>query len=272
MGGIFGFFDYNKPGKGVEKNAPPKKRLALFFEIYVRKFWKLIQLNFLFLVFCLPIVTIIPAWTAMMKITTNYALERPVFLYADFFAAFRENFKKSLIAGVLFLGVLLIQSISGQMYWQAIATSPFFYLPMMIVFSLALVVLFSFAYLSVMIPLLDMNLKPMIQNALRLTVLGVKGNLILTGATLFLVGLVVGFFPFSFFFVLVLFFSTMAFVVSFLCYPEIEKRIISPYYESTEEERPDALYHQATQQPDAELSQEDGSPSQQVMDKDQEEG
>lgn len=245
MGGIFGFFDYNKPGKGVEKNAPQKPRWMLFFELYGRKFWKLIQLNLLFLLFCLPVLTIVPAWTAMIKITTNYALERPVFLYTDFLAAFRENFRKSFVTGVLFGGVVMVQLISVQVYWKAIATSPFFYLPMLIVLSLIFVMLFSFAYLSVMIPLLDMKLKPMIQNALRLTILGVKGNLMLGAVTLLLAGVIISFFPFTLFFVLLLYGSTMAFVTSFLCYPEIEKRIITPYYETTQQERPDALYHRS---------------------------
>ena len=34
--------NYNKPGAGVRKNAPQKKEFVLFFEIYFRKFWKLV--------------------------------------------------------------------------------------------------------------------------------------------------------------------------------------------------------------------------------------
>ena len=35
--------NYTKEGPGVEKNAPQKKRFFVFFEIYFRKFWKMLQ-------------------------------------------------------------------------------------------------------------------------------------------------------------------------------------------------------------------------------------
>ena len=42
-----------KEGKGVEKNEK-KSPFRLFFEIYQRKFWKLCQVGFLYLVACIP--------------------------------------------------------------------------------------------------------------------------------------------------------------------------------------------------------------------------
>lgn len=56
MGGFFGLFDYSKPGPGVSKDAPPKPRIVVFFEIFSRKFWHLIKLNMLFFVFNIPAV------------------------------------------------------------------------------------------------------------------------------------------------------------------------------------------------------------------------
>lgn len=54
MAGLFGFFDYNRPGPGVPKDAPPKAPIVVFFEILQRKFWNLIKVNLLFLVFNIP--------------------------------------------------------------------------------------------------------------------------------------------------------------------------------------------------------------------------
>lgn len=54
MAGIFGFFDYNKPGPGVPKDAPPKSPFIVFFEILQRKFWNLVRVNLMFLVFNIP--------------------------------------------------------------------------------------------------------------------------------------------------------------------------------------------------------------------------
>lgn len=54
MAGFFGFFDYNKPGPGVPKDAPPKAPILLFFELLQRKFWNLIKVNLLFNIFNIP--------------------------------------------------------------------------------------------------------------------------------------------------------------------------------------------------------------------------
>lgn len=54
MAGFFGLFDYNKPGPGVPKDAPPKSPFIVFFEILQRKFWNLVKINMMFLIFNLP--------------------------------------------------------------------------------------------------------------------------------------------------------------------------------------------------------------------------
>jgi len=56
MAGIFGFFDYSKPGPGVPKDAPPKSPFIVFFEILQRKFWNFVKINLMFMVFNLPAI------------------------------------------------------------------------------------------------------------------------------------------------------------------------------------------------------------------------
>lgn len=45
-----------KPGKGIEKDAPEKRRFFLFFELFFGKFFKLVTLNFLYFVTLLPLI------------------------------------------------------------------------------------------------------------------------------------------------------------------------------------------------------------------------
>ena len=45
--GLFG--NYDKPGPGVSKDEPPKAAPIRFFEIFARKFSKLVQLNLIFI-------------------------------------------------------------------------------------------------------------------------------------------------------------------------------------------------------------------------------
>ena len=55
-----GFFSnmYTKEGPGVRKDQPPKKGIPRFFEILMRDYGHLLKVNFLFLLCCLPMVSI----------------------------------------------------------------------------------------------------------------------------------------------------------------------------------------------------------------------
>lgn len=52
---------YYKPGKGVEKDAPEKNAFFKFFELYGRKFWRFIEVNFIYLIVLLPMLMTIYA-------------------------------------------------------------------------------------------------------------------------------------------------------------------------------------------------------------------
>lgn len=59
--GLFGGF--SKPGPGIDKDAPKKKGLFLYVEIFLRKFWKLVQLNMLYFLFSLPLLILVYFFT-----------------------------------------------------------------------------------------------------------------------------------------------------------------------------------------------------------------
>ncbi|MDD6214717.1 MAG: hypothetical protein PUB42_06015 [Firmicutes bacterium] len=52
------FFNYNKPGPGIDKNAPKKKGIFLYFELLWRKLGKLIQVNMLYFLVSIPVMFI----------------------------------------------------------------------------------------------------------------------------------------------------------------------------------------------------------------------
>ena len=56
----FTLFNYDKPGKGISKNAPKKVGVSLYFNIFIRRFWKLLTLNLLYIISSLPAILI--AW------------------------------------------------------------------------------------------------------------------------------------------------------------------------------------------------------------------
>lgn len=59
MAGFFGIGDYTKEGKGVDKNAPKKRGFFAFFELFFRKFWRLIKLNLIYILACVPTALIV---------------------------------------------------------------------------------------------------------------------------------------------------------------------------------------------------------------------
>lgn len=97
MAGFFGFFDYTKPGPGVPKNAPPKARFFVFFEVLSRKFWKLIRLNIMFFLFN------IPAIIGMFWASHFYMQQQHMDLLTDF-----QLVELRLILGAVFICIPVI--------------------------------------------------------------------------------------------------------------------------------------------------------------------
>ena len=54
----FTLFKYDKPGKGVSRDAPRKKGAALYFSVLLKRFWKFITLNLLYIVISLPAILV----------------------------------------------------------------------------------------------------------------------------------------------------------------------------------------------------------------------
>ncbi len=55
--GLFGN-NYSKPGPGISKDAPEKKGIFRYFEMFFRKFWKLLEVNMLHFAVSIPFMAI----------------------------------------------------------------------------------------------------------------------------------------------------------------------------------------------------------------------
>jgi uncharacterized membrane protein YesL len=67
-------------------------------------------LNLLWMVMCLPILTIFPATTAMFGVVREWKNRSDIHIFPAFFRLFKENFKQSILVGSLWLifSVLLV--------------------------------------------------------------------------------------------------------------------------------------------------------------------
>lgn len=260
--GFLGFGNYAKPGKGVRKDAPKKKRFFQFFEIVGRKFFNLIKLNLLFLLYCLPAfvtpffvnrmdqsvlwvlpciplcITIGPAMAAMTKICRYYTEEKPVFLWSDFFEAFKSNFKQAWPVGIINILLIILMSYSFIFYFGKSTENWAYLIPLGLVLMVGLIAIFANYYIYLMLVSVNLKLTQMIKNSVLLAFVGMKTNFI----TLFFSALIVIpsllFFPFTLPLFLLLEFSFLTLMTVFNSWQYIYLYMVRPYYIQTGEKDP----------------------------------
>ena len=75
----------------------------------------LVVLNLLYLVFCIPIVTIGPATAALHYVTLKYAANEEDRVWAPFIHSFRQNLKQGILVGLIATAVGVF--LAFDLYW-----------------------------------------------------------------------------------------------------------------------------------------------------------
>ncbi len=243
-------FDYEKAGTGVEKNAPKKKAFFEFFELYFRYCWRLVKLNVLTFIFCLPVVTIGPALAGMTKVLRNYTLDKSAFMFHEFWKGFSENWKQSLPVGLLdtlfavsAAAALYVYPRMGAAAEQQGQSGTIYTVLCVISVSFALTLFMMNFYIMPMIVATDLSLKNIIKNSFYLTCIALKKNVI----TLLIVGVTVVVLVLMgmigiFMLVPIWAISFIGFVIMYNSYPQIQKYVINPYYEERGMDNPEYDY------------------------------
>ncbi len=270
-------FDYQSAGVGISKNAPRKKGIKLFGDIFFRKFWKLIEVNMLYSLFFVPLIlgfasiiylydvnltfslaaavvcllafmiTIGPATAGVMKIMRCYIIEKHTFIIRDFFRTFRRSFKKAAIIGFIDCVVAMSVFASLKVYPMMAVTynAKILYVPMTITLSLAIVVMMMNYFIFLMIAATNLSLKNLVKNSFALAFISLKGNLIIVLTTIVtaFVMLLTFIYLNPVFWILLPFFPAafIMFVTAFNSYPVIQKYVINPYYTSIGEINPELM-------------------------------
>ncbi len=243
-------FDYEKAGKGIEKNAPKKKAFFEFFELYFRYGWRLIKLNVLTFIFCMPIVTIGPALAGMTKVLRNYTLDKSAFIFHEFWKGFSNNWKQSLPIGLLdtlfaisAAAALYVYPRMGDAAEQQGGSGTIYTVLCVISVSFALTLFMMNFYIMPMIVATELSLKNIVKNSFFLTCVALKKNIItllavgLTVAVLILSGMI------GIFMLVPLWAITfIGFIIMFNSYPQIQKYVIDPYYEERGMDNPEYDY------------------------------
>jgi uncharacterized membrane protein YesL len=261
---LFGFFDYNKAGSGVAKDAPVKRPFFKFWELFARKFWKFFYINLIYMLFCSPFLiaatlvlltfepyfmfiaipglfTFGPATVAMTQVMRKFTIEQPIFIFDEFWRAFKSNYKQAVGLGIV--NIILIIAFAYLFIYYNILTAyepTFFNLALMaMTIAAGAFVLMMHFYIYPQIACLTLNLRQIIKNSLLLVVLGIKGSIVTLVFTI-IIWLPFIFYPFiSIFLLPIIPFAWLNFLMVFNAYPVIQKYIITPFYEERGEKNPE---------------------------------
>ncbi len=265
------FSKYEDPGKGVSKNPDKKLPFFRFFELYFQHFTKLILLNFIYIICFLPMfagiivmqlfisedssfyylafylivalsgIIIGPATCGVAKLCRNMSIEKPTFMWHDFWNTFKTNFKQGAIMGVIDMLFISAVSVSFPMYYNMATSSNIFYIPFAVCLICSVIFLMMHFYIYFLIVTTDLGLWKILKNSFLLTAIDIKSSIVNLVVTAIVLILVVIFFPFTAILVIILP-TFMAFLYAFNCYPVIRKYVIQPYYDERGERNPEFDY------------------------------
>lgn len=208
----------------------PQEGSRRFFYLLWTYIWKLVWLNVVFLIFCVPVITIPAAISAMDRALIVLVRDGNVLLWEEFRDEFRRDFRASLPLGLIF-GALLFLSY----YLLSLALGNLTNMLGPVAFALGLLVLFfslgrgSYAFL--LRAMFDLTTGEILKNANAMA--AVRGGRGLAAVLLNLCGLflVYAFFPYSLVAVALIGVSLHHFLLCYLLNAPIQERIIGPWEE-----------------------------------------
>ncbi|WP_310605040.1 YesL family protein [Anaerosporobacter sp.] len=188
-----------------------------------------ILLNFLWLICCLPIVTIGASTTALHYVTMQTAREEHGYIARNFFRSFKENFKQSTIIWVIMflVGAILTFNVS---FWFTMKSTTGNILGTLVSVALLLYA-FTLFYVFPLLSRFNNTVKQTIKNAFFISLQNLKQTIIIT-ITNVLIVVIAYVFPIFSIFLVVFGFAFFAYVNSyqfvkvFKCY-EPEDEIIN---------------------------------------------
>lgn len=171
-----------------------------------------ILLNFLWLICCIPIVTIGASTTALYYVTMQTAREEHGYIARGFFRSFKENFKQSTIIWLImfFIGAILTFNVS---FWFTMKSTIGNILGTLVSVAL-LIYIFTLFYVFPLLSRFNNTVKQTMKNALFISLQNLKQTLIITVVNVIIV-LVIYLLPISAIFFVLFGFAFFAYLNSF---------------------------------------------------------
>lgn len=165
-GGFFNRLYYGNDKKpDLTKEQVTGSRFKLFFDVLGIRFWKLIQLNLLYLLFCIPIITIGPATAGMTYVLRNWARDDHAWLWSDFWDNFKSNFWQSLAVFGIDVLAAIVLFVNIRFYNTMGQTNQIFFMVKYLVLGVALIFAMMHIYIYPMMVTYKLRLRDIYKNA-----------------------------------------------------------------------------------------------------------
>lgn len=200
------FNNFEKPGPGINKNAPRGKGLGLFFELYFRKMGSYIQLNLFYFTSLIPSIAVV--WYLIMTflndlsafdkdtimagtiisvllsiaiccafglspfsagfhyVLRNFSFEKHAFVFSDFIEKFRNNKKDSIFMYIIDLLVVCGALFMLRFYYILSISNPILIAPLTLLVIILVIYSLMTPYKWTMLVTFDLNKRQIYKNAL----------------------------------------------------------------------------------------------------------
>lgn len=242
--GLQGFFDYNKPGPGIEKDAPKKRAFFVFFETWSRNVWRLLPSGLIYILLSLLLLPSGLGCAGMTHLARNMARDKHSFGLSDFWDTIKKNWKQALPLGIINTLVTVAIVIAGITYYRAfegfggmlgagLMISLFFIISVMKYYAWLILITFK------------MPLKKILKNSFYFVFINLKNNLLIGICSLLWYALAAGIcilcysnaYVFTFMVATMLIITACFYpgfkhlLIQFCVFPAVRRLMIDPYYE-----------------------------------------
>lgn len=183
----------------------------MFFR-FMSRISDIMILNFLWIVFSLPIITIGASTTALYDVTLKLVDETDGYLFSNFFKSFKESFKKATIIWSIILFVFFIIGVNLT-FWIKY-TSIAGYIPMSIILFILFLFLPTEIYVFPILSNFKKTIKETIKYAFIISIKYLPYSLIIILISLIFLGTIV-IFPFTILFMIFVGFAFYAYINSY---------------------------------------------------------
>ncbi|KFI52504.1 YesL family protein [Bifidobacterium biavatii] len=163
---LYSMFYGNGGGRESERDAHPHG-LRLFFSVIKWHWGRLIGLNVLFILSCLPIVTIPCAMTAMSEVLGRLVQRRVCYPAHDYRAAFAREWKRSSLSGLAVFAVLALAVVGASFYLRSGSSAGIALAGLCV--AIAAFAIMAMTYVFPLVAFTDLPVRDVLKNAVLLT-------------------------------------------------------------------------------------------------------